>query len=255
MRSTLTLTIPQPCNESWAAMTPTVGGRHCAACQTEVVDFTAMSDAEILTYLARVRAAGSRSCGRFAAGQLERPLQRAALAAPKRWRSWLAAAVAIWGLREVSGLDAKAQAPTEQRELPTNSPLNYSAKPDYEGKTLAQALVLRGRIVDAQTKEGLPGVSIFIKGTKIGTASAMDGSFRLECPIPMDNPNQAVCLQYLGYGYRELAPTLAQWGGKEMRLEMQEQVMGEMRWQTPWPWRPRLLYQWSKYWLLKPFRA
>ena len=114
MRTTTTLHIPQPCPESWAAMSPTGTGRHCAACAKTVVDFTLKTDAEILAYLAR--AGNSRTCGRFAAGQLERPLQRAASAAPTaRWRAWLAAAVAVWGLREGFTFNAQAQAATEWR--------------------------------------------------------------------------------------------------------------------------------------------
>ena len=114
MRPTTSLTIPQPCPESWAAMSPTATGRHCAACAQTVVDFTLKTDAEILAHLAG--AASGRTCGRFAAGQLERPLQRAAPAAPTaRWRAWLAAAVAVWAVREGISAEAKAQAPTEWR--------------------------------------------------------------------------------------------------------------------------------------------
>jgi hypothetical protein len=178
MRRSLTLTIPQPCHESWAAMTPTVTGRHCAACQTAVVDFTQQTDAEILAYLAR--AAGTRTCGRFAAGQLERPLQRPALAAPKRWRAWLAAAVAVWGLRAVAGTDAQAQTPTEQRELPTNSPLNYSAKPDYEGSM--QIRTIRGRVEDAVTGLALSGAIVAQEGTSVATLVGDGGHFLLRVP-------------------------------------------------------------------------
>ncbi|GAB3292168.1 hypothetical protein ACFQT0_07390 [Hymenobacter humi] len=85
MHPAVTLSIPQPCHQSWAVMTPTASGRHCAACQKIVVDFTLKTDAEILAYLAG--AANGRPGGRFAAGQLERPLQRAAPAAPTRWRA------------------------------------------------------------------------------------------------------------------------------------------------------------------------
>lgn len=79
MRPTISLHIPQSCPESWAVMSPIATGRHCAACAKAVVDFTLKSDAEILTYL--VGAANGRTCGCFAAGQLERPLQRAVPAA------------------------------------------------------------------------------------------------------------------------------------------------------------------------------
>lgn len=114
MRPITSLAIPQPCHESWAAMSPTAPGRHCAACAQTVVDFTLKTDAEILVYLAG--AVTGRTCGRFAAGQLERPLQRVVPAAPSgRWRAWLAAMVAIWALRESIGTEAKAQTATEWR--------------------------------------------------------------------------------------------------------------------------------------------
>ena len=114
MRPITFLVIPQPCHESWAAMSPTAPGRHCAACAQTVVDFTLKTDAEIMAYLAG--AATGRTCGRFAAGQLERPLQRVVPAALSgRWRAWLAAMVAIWALRESIGTEAKAQTATEWR--------------------------------------------------------------------------------------------------------------------------------------------
>jgi len=115
MRTSVSLAVPQPCHESWAAMMPAGAGRHCAACQHTVVDFTLSTDAEILAYLAR--AAGARICGRFAAGKLARPLQRAVPAAPTaaRWRAWLAAVVAVWAVREVASSPAHAQAPAEWR--------------------------------------------------------------------------------------------------------------------------------------------
>ena len=62
-------------------MSPTAAGRHCAACQTEVVDFTQQSPAEILAYLRGQP--GRAVCGRLRAAQLApaRP------ATAGRWRS------------------------------------------------------------------------------------------------------------------------------------------------------------------------
>ncbi len=39
----LKLSIPKPCHEDWAAMTPNEQGRHCAVCAKTVTDFTQMS--------------------------------------------------------------------------------------------------------------------------------------------------------------------------------------------------------------------
>lgn len=71
MSKPLQLHIPTPCHENWANMQPSEKGRHCAACQKTVVDFTAMSDPEIIRYLSK---AGSNVCGRLAPDQVNRPL-------------------------------------------------------------------------------------------------------------------------------------------------------------------------------------
>jgi hypothetical protein len=253
MPRSLTLTIPQPCHEEWAAMTPAAAGRHCAACQKAVVDFTAMSDAEILAHLAG--AEPGNTCGRFGASQLARPLQPLALAASSRWRAWLTAAVALWGLREVAANEAQAQAPTEQRELPANSPLNYSAKPDYERPTAIG--VVRGIVVGSILDEGIPGVTILVQGTKLEAASLADGSFELL--LPAEYRTQAtVDIQFKSLGYVTQTRQVRV-DGPALRISLQADVKGQLnevivagglRLRQPWPWHPRTLY----YWITRPFR-
>lgn len=81
------LAVPLPCPERWAAMTPMAQGRHCAACQKTVVDFTQKTDAEILAYLAQ--AGRGNTCGRFRREQLGRPLRPVLPAPATRWQAWL----------------------------------------------------------------------------------------------------------------------------------------------------------------------
>jgi hypothetical protein len=260
MHRSFTLTIPQPCSASWAAMNPTTAGRHCAACQKTVVDFTSMSDAEVLAYLAR--AAGSRMCGRFAAGQLERPLQRVAPAAPKRWRAWLTAAVAVWGLREVAAQEGRAQAPTEQRELPTNSPLNYSAKPDYEGPAVKPGpVLLRGIIVDSTTQEATSYGTVLIKGTTIGVAAHEDGSFELNIPAEHCRGGRVeLNISAIGYRSQTVVVPPAATGAVRIPMQPDNRLIGELiivtqyRAMPPAPWKPRAFYHWGKYWATRPFR-
>jgi hypothetical protein len=61
--------IPSPCHENWDSMEPSAKGRHCAVCQKTVVDFTTMSDAEVIRYMAT---AGPNVCGRLATDQIDR---------------------------------------------------------------------------------------------------------------------------------------------------------------------------------------
>ncbi|MHA4808073.1 T9SS type A sorting domain-containing protein [Flavitalea flava] len=82
MAAPLTLTIKSPCHEDWANMQTNGTGRHCAACQKVVVDFTSMTDAEIIHHLAL---AGKNICGRLAKDQLNRQLTPlSSLSPPKR---------------------------------------------------------------------------------------------------------------------------------------------------------------------------
>jgi hypothetical protein len=273
MHSSHTVTIEQPCHESWAAMTPTTAGRHCAACQKNVVDFTLKTDAEILAYLAG--AANGRTCGRFAAGQLNRPLQRAALAAPMRWRAWLAAAVAVWSLRETTGDTAHAQALAEWRarywggpapatppadSTAANTPQQIKALAGPDGKvsqasreTSQPPLVVRGTVLDSGGKEGLPGVTVLLEGTTVGTSTRSDGSFELAVPAEMVVPaGLRIVVSSVGYvSHQRFLPLKIAMTPQVFALEFS--VMGGFYYR-PWPWRPRQFFYWSKYWLTRPFR-
>src|SRR5689334_6424798 len=64
--------IPKPCHENWNNMRPDEQGRFCGSCQQIVVDFTVMSDKELLDYISS--AAGQHACGRFSNDQLNKEI-------------------------------------------------------------------------------------------------------------------------------------------------------------------------------------
>jgi TonB-linked SusC/RagA family outer membrane protein len=63
------------------------------------------------------------------------------------------------------------------------------------GRVWAQNRTVSGRVIDKSTNEGLPGVSVIVKGTTTGTATNADGQYSLAVP------GDAATLQfkYLGY--------------------------------------------------------
>lgn len=69
----LILNIPQPCHEDWAQMTRADKGKFCSQCEKVVVDFTKMTNAELVDYFHQNR--GVSVCGRLNRIQLEAPLQ------------------------------------------------------------------------------------------------------------------------------------------------------------------------------------
>jgi hypothetical protein len=155
------ISIPTPCRESWAAMTPTAQGRHCAACATEVVDFTRMSEAEMLALLAAPRHCAP-VCIRAHAAQL-------APAPGSRWRRWLVAGLALLGWHPLAASAA------EPPQTPPARPAATAAKSAAAHKQI----VIRGQVIDGE--KGLPvrGMFIFINQTRYGATTDASGYFEL----------------------------------------------------------------------------
>ncbi|OWP64353.1 hypothetical protein CDA63_04785 [Hymenobacter amundsenii] len=159
--------VPAPCPQPWAAMTPTDAGRFCGSCQHEVVDFSAMSEAEVRTWLARPGAASV--CGFFRAGQFAAPV--AAAPAP-RWRRWLLTGLALLSLKPLltscqtaqSGADAATTGPTEQAD-------ELAAAPQSQ-------VTIRGRVLDDSTGQAVAGAEVFIGDTPYGATTDEQGNFR-----------------------------------------------------------------------------
>lgn len=64
------VTIPKPCHENWATMTPEEKGRFCQVCSKSVRDFTNASDQEIIDDLSQ----NPNICANFRVDQLDRNL-------------------------------------------------------------------------------------------------------------------------------------------------------------------------------------
>jgi hypothetical protein len=257
---TSTLRIAEPCHESWAAMTPAGPGRHCAACQKTVVDFTHKTDAEIL---ATLRQAAGQTCGRLRPDQLSRPLVAPTIA--PRWRAWLGAALAVGGALGAGRAAAQGrQANYYAGPQPAASPADSAAHPEPSPRAAPAELstvangpaTLRGTVTDAASRERLPGVTVLLKGTNMGTSTDADGNFTL--PVPASAAPVHLIFSSIGFirqeqtvapGSQPLAVALA----ADMHVLMGEVVITNV--QRPWPWHPRRLFNWGKYWVTKPFRS
>lgn len=207
------LLLPQPCAESWAAMTPTGGGRHCAACQKTVVDFTHKTDAEILTILAN--ALGGETCGRFGADQLNRPLVPAAgPAARNRWQAWVAVGLAAWGLRAGT---AEAAGP---RTLPSPSTLHPARK---AGPARPAGKSLRGVVRDAGTRQPIAGAAVFLKGENRMTMTDAEGHFSLPLPGKRVRSHHTLAIHRTGYRSKLIRIPVAQ-APSLVRVTLQDDV-------------------------------
>ena len=64
--------VPEPCHENWQNMSPKEQGRFCLSCQKTVIDFSLMSDQEILNHISK---SNTNVCGRFDKDQLNRAIR------------------------------------------------------------------------------------------------------------------------------------------------------------------------------------
>jgi Secretion system C-terminal sorting domain len=82
MSKYISISIPEACHEDWDAMIPNQQGRHCNSCQKTVVDFTAMSDSQIINFLQTNKE--TSGCGMFHKNQIEKQIL-----IPKKPLPWL----------------------------------------------------------------------------------------------------------------------------------------------------------------------
>src|ERR1700744_1166400 len=97
------ISIPQACHQSWQQMTAVNDGRHCEHCCKTVVDFTKMSDDEIIRYLS----AKTNVCGKIELYQLAHINNT--LSVRKLKAAWWKRAVIVLGLMGPAILKANAQ--------------------------------------------------------------------------------------------------------------------------------------------------
>ena len=67
--------------------------------------------------------------------------------------------------------------------------------------TVAQTLSVRGKVVAAEDNQGIPGVTVLVKGTVRGTTTDIDGLYSL----PDLKPTDTLKFSFIGYQTREVA--------------------------------------------------
>ncbi|WP_237717629.1 carboxypeptidase-like regulatory domain-containing protein [Pontibacter sp. BAB1700] len=69
----------------------------------------------------------------------------------------------------------------------------------WSASAFAQDRAVSGKVTEASSGNGLPGVSVAVKGTTIGTATDAEGNYQVRVP----DANATLVFRYLGYTTRE----------------------------------------------------
>jgi len=164
----LTVSIPHPCTQSWNEMNPVENGRYCLHCQKTVIDFSVMTDKEILAVISQQQ---GNLCGNFQPAQLNRAL----VDNTKPRHAFLPAAM-------LASFIATIIPGNSQAHKPGPGPAMEQAAADHVLKEDDPRL-FKGQIIDSLSNEGLHGVSISMKGiSNVGAITDAAGNFQVKIP-------------------------------------------------------------------------
>ncbi|WP_412561122.1 carboxypeptidase-like regulatory domain-containing protein [Winogradskyella sp. MIT101101] len=189
MKKTISISIPEPCHEDWNKMTPKEKGRHCAACNKTVIDFTSKTDEQVIKTFENE----NNLCGRFKTQQLNREM----FLARKDKNNYLSiAASGLFAFMALGHQDIHAQG--EPRTVKVDS-LNT---PQVKGKIATSVINQRtvsGIVTTADDGLPLPGASVIIKGTYTGAQTDFDGKYSIKV-----NTGDVLIISYVGMKTTEI---------------------------------------------------
>ncbi len=189
------LNIPNPCHEDWNQMTETQKGAFCKACSKEVLDFSKMTDEQLIEQLSQ-NFNSSGSCGRFNSNQLQRyysPITSKKHNSTNWYMRPVAFLFGIMGLTIPFGLKAQNV---------------QNAKSAKENKTDIQSekFEIAGIVIDHESGEAIPyaSISIFEDSTYLsGSTSDFNGKFRIKLNREQFEQNKFT-IQFGHLGYKTL---------------------------------------------------
>ncbi|MBE7632759.1 hypothetical protein F7642_00155 [Tenacibaculum finnmarkense genomovar ulcerans] len=158
MKNQFSLEINTPCSEKFNEFKSTKLGGFCNSCNKEVIDFTKMTAQEISYYFNNNTS--KNTCGQFNQKQLttynEKPIRR------KKYGFLATLGLAVLSLFSFNTTQAQEG----------NTPID---KNNIDLNNQEKDILVKGVVSDESWP--LPGTSVFLEGTDIGTETDFDGNF------------------------------------------------------------------------------
>jgi hypothetical protein len=195
------LSIPTPCHEDWNTMTATQSGKFCASCQKTVVDFSRMSDAEIIRYFTDFQ---GDTCGRLTEKQLNSVIAEPLVLKPNY--RWAYALSALLLPTIAASQTVKNSAPMEMRDPSVASFLAMTS----EAKSVVGTdfLTIEGQVnALGDTFSPVDGAIVAVNiNDKIVAYTQTDslGNFTLNLPKSYDNQHFSLDISQIGYEKQQL---------------------------------------------------
>ncbi|MGB5436892.1 MAG: carboxypeptidase-like regulatory domain-containing protein [Maribacter sp.] len=195
MKNSLRITVKKPCSEKFENFSKTANGGFCNSCEKEVIDFTNMSQSELMPYFCHTN---RNICGRFKTSQLtdynRNELNHSGMnILSKGIGAMTFSLLSLCTLSSVKAQELSTGNTTVHTELVATA--NHVANNSIS----IEKYTVKGTVLDEDNLP-LPGVSIVLKGTTTGVSTDFEGRF--EFPITLE-ANDVLVFSYLGYDAKE----------------------------------------------------
>lgn len=153
------INVNTPCSENWNEMQANNDGRFCLSCQKTVVDFTQMTDVEIIAFFEQHK--GQKICARMRKNQTNRDLEVvAATATPtvavSRRTTALKAVLTVMALSTWIG----SCFPSANAAILTN-PVNMEQAPAVD--PIKDSLFISGTVINGDSKKPIKAAGIMLE--------------------------------------------------------------------------------------------
>ena len=233
--------IKNPCSLEWNSLKGKGCTRFCRSCSTSVIDLTEKSDSEIIDFVMRQK---GKVCARIKQEQVVRVIEKnrvnaCIIKAFFAFTLGFATTTQVNAATEKTVYHVYEQISNGQPRLSADTPNRLLSVKD-------SILIFSGKVVDSDGNSELPGVNVFLKGTKIGTQTDIDGKFSLEVPADiLGGQNPVLIFSFVGYITSELEFQSSTRGNIKIELTPDIMWLGEIH----IPWYKRLWWT-----VTSPFR-
>lgn len=214
------LRIDNPCSENWDEMLPSEKGKFCQSCSKNIIDFTNLSDKEIIAIISK---SSGGLCGRLRNDQLNRTIHHKKEVTYPTLFSKIAASFLLIGLAQNSTASPVKKWATN---LVTFPPEIKKENTDPEDIAIGDSTItVRGKLLDAKTKETIPYANVMIRSLNLGIITNMDGEFKFEVPSQLQTID--VEITYVGYE-SQTVKLKADGSNNEILMTSSGQTLSEM---------------------------
>ncbi|WP_341902969.1 hypothetical protein [Fluviicola taffensis] len=186
------LSIENPCSQDWNSMTENEQGRFCERCAKSVIDYTGLSDKELIH---AISSSSNPICGRLKPQQLNRLIGDEKMISVNSPYKFLTGLFILGASKSAFSADEYQPKPNPVQSFIIEKSI-LSEENNRNEDTLLQ--VVEGRIRDGYTSEFIPGAVIKILDSKFVAISDMDGNFKFVLPDTFTLKTITLSAEYFG---------------------------------------------------------